>query len=228
MNCPGCTLEMSAESYAGTYGRAVELDVCHHCNGLWFEGRESLLLSPAATLDLFRSLAGRQAGARATLVRDKRCPACAEPLRETHNMQRATRFTYFECGTHGRYTTFFHFLREKNLLRAPTPKQLAELKKRVKVVQCSNCGAPIELARGEACAHCAAPVSILSTETLEQSVKQLKEKAERRVKDPGALAAELALTRERVERELREEELRQGAELATDLVMTGLRLFLRL
>jgi Zn-finger nucleic acid-binding protein len=48
MNCPGCgTAEMVEEQYAGNYGVQLTIDVCHFCNGIWFDGRESLQLSSA-------------------------------------------------------------------------------------------------------------------------------------------------------------------------------------
>lgn len=220
MRCPGCSLEMTAEPYEGNYGRALEIDVCHHCNGLWFDGRESLLLSARATLELFKSMAQRQAAARATQVPRRDCPHCQGELRETHDLQRLTRYTYYECAEHGRYTTFFHFLREKNLLRSPTPKQLAQLKARVKTVQCSNCGAPISLDRSEACVHCQAPVSVLSLEPLEAAVQKLKEKATQSPADAALIAERLRQTKADVEREFPSAET-----AATDLVIFGLRAF---
>jgi hypothetical protein len=49
----------------------------------------------------------------------------------------------------------FDFLREKNFIRPLTPEQIAELRRNIQIVNCSNCGAPIDLARGAACGHCA-------------------------------------------------------------------------
>ena len=63
-------------------------------------------------------------------------------------MQRSTRFEYFRCPhDHGRLTTFFDFLKEKDFVRPLTPPQIAELRKNIQVVNCSNCGAPIDLAK---------------------------------------------------------------------------------
>jgi len=180
MNCPGCTLEMDVQRFPANYGGEVEIDVCSHCNGIWFDGRESLQLSPGATLNLFRVLYARNDQAKAQLVANKSCPRCAAALVETHDMQRGTRFTYFRCATHGRYITFFQFLREKNLVRAPNPKELQQLRDQVKTVKCSNCGAPIELALSTQCTHCSAPVSILSEENIKQTLTDLQKREEKR------------------------------------------------
>lgn len=193
MNCPGCTHPMQAEKFDAIYGGQVEIDVCHHCNGLWFDGRESLQLAPGSTLKLFASMYDRKASAKQPLILKKHCPRCAGPLIETFDMQRGTRFTYSRCETHGRYTTFFQFLREKNLVRAPTPKQLAELKASVKQVDCSNCGAPIVLAQTVTCVHCSAPVSILSEDSINQTLKELQQKEARRTTVDPNVAARLVM-----------------------------------
>ncbi len=226
MNCPGCTHEMKVEHYDAIYGGQVEIDVCHHCNGLWFDGRESLQLAPGATLKLFASMYGRKTHAQQALVDSKHCPRCDGPLAETFDMQRGTRFSYFRCEAHGRYTTFFHFLREKNLVRAPTPKQLAELKAAVKQVDCSNCGAPIVLAETITCLHCAAPVSILSEDSINQTLRELQDKEAKRTTVDPAVAARLVMDQMKVIQATREAPTyRWGAPLKStgtgDLVELG-------
>ncbi len=191
MECPGCTLEMDEHTFPANYGGEVEIDVCSHCNGIWFDGRESLQLSPGATLNLFGILYSRNDSAKAELVPTKSCPRCDADLAETHDMQRTTRFTYFRCAQHGRYITFFQFLREKNLVRAPNPKELAQLRDRVKTVKCSNCGGPIELALGTECAFCSAPVSILSEESITNTLAQLQQREEKRTTVAPDLAARI-------------------------------------
>ncbi len=51
-------------------------------------------------------------------------------------------------GRHGRLITFFNFLREKNFIRPLSAAQIEELRQNVRTVNCSNCGAPIDLAKG--------------------------------------------------------------------------------
>ena len=195
---------MQAETLDAQYGGQVEVDVCHHCNGLWFDGRESLQLAPGSTLKLFGAMYARREVARQPLAPDKRCPRCDGALGETYDMQRGTRFTYFRCQAHGRYTTFFQFLREKNLVRAPTPRQLAELKAPVKQVLCSNCGSPILLAEGAACSHCQAPVSILAEESINQTLNELQAKEVKRTTVDPTLAARLVMNQLEVNRTMRQ------------------------
>ncbi len=54
--CPGCGHAMEAMGLAARYGRSVEVDVCDHCGGLWFDHAESQQLSPGATLRLLDRL----------------------------------------------------------------------------------------------------------------------------------------------------------------------------
>jgi uncharacterized protein YbaR (Trm112 family) len=182
----------------GHLGRAIEVDLCEPCQALWFDGRENLQLTPGATLTLFRAIGEhvrKPSPQDADLVK---CPHCKGRLRRTQDMQRATRFEYFRCPNgHGRLITFFEFLKEKDFIRPLSPQQIAELRKNVQIVNCSNCGGPIDLAKGAACAHCGSPLSMLDMQQAERLVAQL------RAADSGAKtidpALPLALARARVE-----------------------------
>jgi hypothetical protein len=181
-------------------GREVPIDLCTGCQSLWFDGRESLQLAPGATLTLFR-LIGERVGRPVVGDGDiARCPRCRAQLRRTQDMQRSTRFEYFRCpNNHGRLTTFFEFLKEKDFVKPLTPQQVAELRQSVQTVNCSNCGAPIDLATGSNCAHCASPLSMLDVHQAEKLVAQLRD-ADRpdQTVDP---ALPLALARARRESE---------------------------
>ncbi len=214
---------MQAETFPAIYGAQVEIDVCHHCNGLWFDGRESLQLTPGATLKLFASMYERKESARQPLVPAKRCPRCTGPLVETFDTQRGTRFSYFRCEAHGRFTTFFQFLREKNLVRSPTPMQVEELRITVKQIDCSSCGAPIVLAETLTCAHCSAPLTILSDDTINLTLRELqKQEAARTTVDP-TIAARLVMDQMRVIRHEREVRDPLGGSGSGDLVELGAR-----
>ena len=103
-------------------------------------------------------------------------PALPGALRRTQDMQRTTRFEYFRCpNDHGRLIAFFDFLKEKDFIRPLTPQQIAELRKNVQIVNCSNCGAPVDLAKGSDCAHCGSPLSMLDMNQAERLVAQLRE-----------------------------------------------------
>jgi hypothetical protein len=116
-------------------------------------------------------------------------------------MQRATRFEYLRCPHgHGRLTTFFDFLREKDFIRPLTPEQLATLRQSVQSVNCSNCGAPVNLTDGAACQHCGAPLSMLDLQHAEDLVRQLQH-AEDRTSGPVDPSLPLELARARREAE---------------------------
>ena len=167
---------------------------------MWFDPRESLQLTPGATLMLFRVIGEHVAKPQAIESETAKCPRCKARLRRTQDMQRSTRFEYFGCPhDHGRLTTFFDFLKEKDFIRPLTPLQIAELRQNIQVVNCSNCGAPIDLAEASDCAHCGSPLSMLDMQQAETLVARLRE-ADRADK-PIDPALPLALTRARRETE---------------------------
>ena len=201
MNCPRCARPAEAQTLDGHLGRGVEIDLCESCQSLWFDGHESLQLTPGATLTLFRVIGERVQPPIAREGDVLKCPRCKAQLRRTQDMQRATRFEYFRCPNHhGRLITFFDFLKEKDFVRPLTPAQLAELRKHVQIVNCSNCGGPVDLARASLCAHCGSALSMLDIGQAERLVAQLREAdAGRRAIDP---ALPLALASARAQAEL--------------------------
>ncbi len=48
---------MDAPSFERLYGRRLTIDVCHHCQCLWFDDQEFLQMTPGATLQLVASVA---------------------------------------------------------------------------------------------------------------------------------------------------------------------------
>src|SRR5687768_4517701 len=118
MNCPNCRASMKALHLNGHYGRSVVIDLCHTCQAFWFDGLESLQLDPASVLELFRVVGEAGGGVRAPLSDSARCPRCDGQLVKTFDLQRQSRFEYWRCpGGHGRLTSFFNFLREKDFIR---------------------------------------------------------------------------------------------------------------
>ncbi len=95
-------------------------------------------------------------------------------------------------------TTFFNFLREKDFVRPLSEAQLTQLKRHVQTINCSSCGAPIDLAKGSTCSHCGSPLSFLDVGQAEAMLKTLGEAAH-----PHAAAVDpalpLALARARTE-----------------------------
>ena len=213
---------MQEHTLDGHVGRPVTIDVCLPCQSFWFDAHESLALSPGGTLALFR-LIGEHTGQRSFSNADlAKCPRCKARLRLTQDMQRTTRFSYLRCpNDHGRLTTFFDFLREKDFVRPLTPEQLRELRENVQSVNCSNCGAPVDVTHRAACGHCGSPLSMLDLNQAEKLVAQLQ-KADARERQPIDPALPLALLRARrdVEASFPQE---RGAAWSTDLVGAGIQ-----
>ena len=191
---------MQPETLGAHLGRHVTIDVCQPCQSFWFDTRESVTLTPAATLALFRIIGERVAPPRRSDAEVAKCPRCHARLRRTHDRQHATRFEYLRCpNEHGRLTTFFDFLREKDFIRPLTSAQVAELRHNLVSVNCSNCGAAVDLQSGGACAHCGTPLSVLDLTQAERLVTQLQEADAR---TPVAVDPSLPLDLARARREV--------------------------
>jgi hypothetical protein len=167
---------MTALTLDGHLGTKVDLDLCAACQVIWFDHRESLRLSPGATLSLFRTIGERKQSSPPPLVDPLKCPRCELRLLVTNDRQRNTPFRYRRCAReHGRLITFFDFLREKDFVRPLSARQLAELRVNVQTINCSNCGAPIDLTHASACAHCSTPLSMLDLNQIEAMAAHLRQ-----------------------------------------------------
>jgi hypothetical protein len=141
------------------------------------------------------------------------CPRCDLRLLATTDRQRNTPFTYWRCGReHGRLISFLDFLREKDFIRPLSPPQLAELRKNLQTINCSNCGAPIDVVHSSACAHCGTPISMLDVTQISEIAAQAQA-ADRPKPAPDIQAIVLAL-------QMKHDDPRRG----TGLVETGLEL----
>lgn len=221
MNCPRCAQPMQTHVLDGQLRRGVEIDLCVPCQTVWFDQHENLQLTPGATLTMFR-LIGERVGRPSLEDRDlSKCPRCHGQLRRTQDLQRSTRFEYFRCpNEHGRLISFFDFLKEKDFVKPLTPAQVAELRRSVQTINCSNCGAPVDLAHRADCGHCGSPLSMLDINQAERLVTQLKE-ADRTDK-PVDPALPLALARARREADAAFEGLPANETWNTDTWSLGL------
>jgi hypothetical protein len=174
--CPACHRPMTAETLDGHLGVAVTVDICLDCQAFWFDDKENLQLTPASTLRLFRVIGERARQARAAFPSLCKCPRCDMRLAPVHDQQRATRFEYLRCPVrHGRLISFFDFLREKNFITPLSPDQVEALKRNVQFLNCSNCGAPMDLSKSTNCAHCGSPLSMLDMKQAAKLIEELKE-----------------------------------------------------
>ncbi|HEX5217232.1 MAG TPA: zinc ribbon domain-containing protein [Vicinamibacterales bacterium] len=182
---------MTAQSLDSHLGTPIVIDLCRACQVFWFDARESLRLAPGATLALFRLIGEcAETGPPRPAPTAASCPRCGVPLQRAHDRQRNTAFQYLKCpAEHGRLTSFMDFLREKDFVRPLSPAQIDELRRHVQQVQCSSCGAPIELSRQSACAHCGSPLSMLDLKQAGDLVAQLRaaeaQRAGERAVDPA-------------------------------------------
>jgi uncharacterized protein YbaR (Trm112 family) len=204
LDCPGCDQPMQTRTLDAHYGRTVDLDLCHGCGLIWFDRQESIALTPGAVLKVFGLLDERREQ-RHPLERDgMHCPRCRQRLAATVDRQRATLFSYWRCDAdQGRLTTFFDFLREKNFVRPLSPERLAELRRYTPTVNCSACGAPVDLAHQSACPHCRAPLSMIDPDQVQAAVRELQRAEERRTTVDPTFAQRLVTDRAALERAFR-------------------------
>jgi hypothetical protein len=216
---------MAGQSFDGKYGKVVLLDLCFPCNGLWFDSHENLQLTAGAILRLFMIIHENRAAQLHTLGEILWCPRCKSVLKETLDMQRSTRFHYFRCPReHGRFITFFQFLREKNFVRSLNAKEVSELTQYIKTLNCSNCGAAVDLEKTSACAYCRTPIAMLDPHQLETTLRELRQAEEKRQAGDPLLPTKLILDKLKTESEWK----RQSGNVYTadyssfDLIQEGL------
>jgi hypothetical protein len=222
---------MTAMPLEARLSAAVEIDLCADCQAFWFDRYENLKLSPGSILKLIKFIGKHTGPGKELRTQEFRCPRCTSPLKATNDMQRSTRFSYWRCPQeHGRFIRFFEFLREKDFVRPLTPLQLAELRRNIQTINCSNCGAPIDLAANSSCPHCKSAISMLDMKQPEEMLNQLKQAAERPGIDGNLLSLDLAKTKLEVETSLRSTESNPewGIHLSEyGLVQAGLSAFAR-
>jgi hypothetical protein len=122
-------------------------------------------------IELFRLIHEHRDKPARALADTMSCPACATRLVFTQDLQKTNRINYHRCPKgHGRLTTFFQFLREKQFVRTLSPVEVERLRATVKQVRCSGCGAPVDLGKDPACGYCRSPISILDAEAVEKAL----------------------------------------------------------
>jgi Zn-finger nucleic acid-binding protein len=228
VTCPNCGAAMRELPAEETYGRPLAIDVCDACHGLWFDGAELLQLSSGSTLALFRTITTDAEPAQ-PLAPDVSCPRCGAPLEHASDIQRGTRFHYARCPAgHGRFLTFFQFMRAKNFVRTLSVKELNALRGQIRQINCSNCGAPVDVERASACTYCRTPLSMIDPGQLERTLQELQDAEARRHAVDPALPLRLAEERLRAERAFAADDAQWVVTMlrkdrSGDLVQAGLR-----
>ncbi|MEQ1774414.1 MAG: zf-TFIIB domain-containing protein [Burkholderiales bacterium] len=173
-HCTNCSSKMTAYVLPGHYDAKVEIDVCMDCNAIWFDQFESMALSPDGTVALFQLIhqrGGTATSAAAKFSEGLRCVTCGEGMQLTNDQVKGTRFAYQACRKgHGRLTTFYNFLAEKQFVRELTKAERAKLAAKVEQIRCSGCGAAINIGKVDACEYCRAPVSVFDREAAKKAI----------------------------------------------------------
>jgi hypothetical protein len=192
---------MEAPSFERRYGKQLTIDVCHLCQCLWFDDQEFLQMTPGATLELVASVAEDRSLTRQPWASAPRCPRCSHHLSETHDIQRSTRFTYYRCPEgHGRFITYYQFLRAKNFVRPLSEEEVRELRSRIRQINCANCGAPVNVERNAVCGFCRSPLAIIDPDQVRKTITELKDASAEKQGVDATLPISLAMERLRAER----------------------------
>ncbi len=166
-------------------GAAISVDVCTPCQAFWFDQYKDLQLSPASTLQLMKYIGEHSSSSKPALAQVLSCPRCERALKLAQNMARNVRFCYWQCpNQHGHFITFLEFLKEKNFIHPLSPSEIQHLRANIEAVNCSNCGASIDLRTSSVCPFCHSPVSILDLKEQQRMLAQLKQAAEPKPLDP--------------------------------------------
>ena len=217
---------MTGMTLEGRQGVPIEIDLCASCQAFWFDKYESLKLSAGSTLRLMKFIGENAATSKILSGQELKCPRCTTHLRLTHDMQRDVKFSYWRCmQEHGRFIRFIEFLREKNFIRPLSSQQIAELRQNLQTVNCSNCGAPIDLVHNSSCVHCGSPISMLDLKQSQQMLADLQAAAAKPI-DP-LLPMNLALAKHHVDTLFIGTERDWGAASSSGLVQAGLSAFAR-
>jgi len=172
---------MTAMTLDGRLRAQIAIDVCASCQAFWFDHFDSLQLSSGSTLKLMKFIGEHSSSAKPSLPDPLRCPRCATKLRLAHNMQRNMPFTYWRCANEdGHFIGFFEFLKEKYFIHPLSSEPIRELRQNVQFVNCSSCGASINLESSSVCPYCHSPISMLDMRQPRRMLDQLKQAAEPR------------------------------------------------
>ena len=176
---------MEAVPLEGTYRGPMTIDVCTACRGFWFDSGEQFRLTPAATLQLVRRVEASRDQPRQRVATRLTCTRCTLTLGLTYDLIRDDKYRYYRCPDHhGIFMPFFEFLRSQGLVRGLTPPEVDALKKKLVSINCSSCGAPIDLQTETKCASCGSSLAIVDMNSLGDALRQLD--ADARAAAPAA------------------------------------------
>ena len=224
---------MSKHRFPSKAGGEVILDLCFPCQGIWFDEYESLQIAPGGIIELFKLIHAHRDDLRQPLTDALRCPRCDDRLLHGLDVVKpGGRFSYHRClQGHGRFNTFGQFMIEKGFVRQLTPLEITTLSAKVGIINCSGCGAPVDVRHEVACSHCKAAIAILDPEAVEQALARYQSAEVKRQSPPNLdLLADAILMREsQKSAKRRESRLSQIENLEVgDLLVAGVGLVIGL
>ncbi len=176
---------MSIYSLPGHYNQTIQIDVCHDCNAIWFDQWESSQLSPDGTVALFQLInerGGTSSTAASKFGEGLRCVECGTGMKLVNDRVKNTRFAYQSCPKgHGRLTTFYNFLAEKQFVRELTQLERSKLAATVQQIKCSGCGASVNIGKTDACEYCRAPVSVFDRDAAKKAIDHYLQERQQQV-----------------------------------------------
>ena len=202
----------------------VELDLCFACQGLWFDDYESLQLAPAGVIALFRNLHEHRDDLRQALAARLHCPRCKEAMLQAQDRVKSGLFNYWRCPQqHGRFITFGQFMIEKGFVRQLSGLEIRQLAAQIGTVNCTGCGAPVDIRHDSACGHCRAPIAILDPAAVEHALNNFGRAAARELAppDPNLVAETLMYAERERGRRKREKKSALTSDLG-DLLVVGI------
>jgi hypothetical protein len=218
--CTNCSSIMSLYSLPAHYAQAIDIDVCLDCNAIWFDQWESSQLSPDGVVALFQLInerGGTSSSAGAKLNEGLRCVSCGDGMKLVNDRVKNTRFVYQSCRQgHGRFTTFYNFLSEKQFVRELTQAERAKLCATVRQIKCSGCAAPVDLAKSDACQYCRAPVSVFDRDAAKQAIDHYLR--ERKQQIPASPPQNYGYSKRQHQRDWDTWDTIYAADIATDLL----------
>jgi len=233
-HCPSCRTPMTAQKLASAAGGMVEIDLCFACRGIWFDPMENLKLMPSAVVELFRQLHAHRHDGVQTLAHKLSCPRCSRALTQGFDVVKSGRYITHRCPQrHGRFSTFASFMIEKGFVRQLSLAEIDDMAQRVGVINCSNCGAPINLRTEHACPHCRSALSLLDPQAVERALASYAKAAEGagKIDLPNLADALVMLERDRLKAEREAKADRSGqlvlpgrSDGSVDLWVAGLAL----
>src|SRR5215475_3227458 len=132
-------------------GGELAIEVCEPCQAFWFDQHQNLQLSPGSTLKLMKYIGEHSSSSKPTLAQRLLCPQCDEALTLAHDIARNVRFTYWQRpNQHGHFIGFFEFRKANNFIHPLSPREIQQLRETIHTVNCSSCGAAIDLQKNSA------------------------------------------------------------------------------